>query len=526
MNFSYYVTMKFCSRVFLALVSLLMFVIGSANAQDSDHANSPAFKDYRPPGPRQLIHPSDVEYELWEGFLLVRKANAGDPAAQHELGLRYLLGKGFPVDTDRAAYWIGRAAEQNMPVAEYNYSIFLNNGWGLKWQPFRAFAFCDSAAQQGMPEAEYAMALYYTDDLVVQRDLELAYHWAKDALKDKYEPARALLAELAKHGVPSSGDTTYAGNAGDTTSSDTGKTGGSLSSLEPVYLDFGQDTTNRVDDLTLLNEAFKEGNDQFRKALGVSSIFEKDRKDSTGISMIEHAANIGSPEALTVLGRCYELGIGVPRDVILAAEQYLRAARMDSRHAPALLWHLVQKSGFSSELESRTKKGDDNAAFVWAGLTELGFDQRLMDDQAFQLLVVAAGHNNVPSLIELGRCYYTGQWTSRNPELGKRCWLKAMNDGSRDAAVRLAAAAVIADSDTVLIADTLGLLTAASLDGSIIAQVALGYCYEYGVGVPKNTSEAVRLYRNSAQRGSESAYDALKQMYDRIRPKDKVFHLD
>lgn len=540
---SYILHMRYRSFRLLIIVFLSLFSSFLAQGQDKlqDSTNSSVFKDYKPPGPTQLIRPSELTYQLWEGFILVRRANDGDPAAEHELGLRYFLGKGFPADTVRAAYWIRKAADQNMSIAQYNLGVFLNNGWGVEWNPFEAYRLCEAAAARNLPEAEFALGLFYTDNLVVPRDWAKAYRLVKAAADAKYEPAHQLLLQFIDKGITVPGDTATTEAAAHDSSSP-----GAVQSLEPVYLDFGRDTVSHVDDLTLLNEAFHEGSGEFRKALGVSQIFENGAEnDSTGISMIEQSANMGSPEALAVLGRCYERGIGVPRDRILAAEQYLRAARMDSRRAPALLWRLVQEKGFPEEVESRTKKGDNDAAFVWAGLTELGLDQRIMDDQAFNLLVVAADHDNIPSLIELGRCYYTGQWTTRNPSLGARCWRRAARDGSRDAEIRLAAAAVLADSsaypegnhsegiplrgdnaaDTSL-ADDIRALTAASDDGSMIGQLALGYCFEKGVGVVQNAPEAVKLYRSCAQRGSRSAYEALKRMYDLLRPNDKEFAVE
>jgi TPR repeat protein len=60
----------------------------------------------------------------------------------------------------------------------------------------------------------------------------------------------------------------------------------------------------------------------------------------------------------------------------------------------------------------------------------------------------------------------------------------------------------------------------------VLAQVALGYCYETGSGVVPSDSEAARLYRAAAQRGSQDAYYALKRMHDRIRPANKEFQID
>ncbi len=509
----------------LLLFGLLAFpVLINGQELKQDHPNSSVFKDYKPETGPQLIQPSDVTYQLWESLMLVRQANEGDPVAQEQLGFRYFLGKGFPTDTAKAAYWMEKAADQNMAIAEYNLGVFLNNGWGIAWNPFKAYERFKAAALDSLPEGEFAYGLFFTDNLVVQRNWGTAYHWLKLAEDAKYEPAKKVIDEFIRRGIPIASDSVRSQEAKRDSA-----LGVSNHPVEPLYLDYGPDTSSNVSDLTLLNEAFREGNAKFRKALGVSDVFKKgEHEDTTAMSVIESAAGVGSPEALAVLGRCYEKGTGVKRDRILAAEQYLRAARMDSRHGLALLLRLVRQKGFSEDLEKRTKAGDYDAAFVWAGLTELGLDHRLLDEQAFHLLKLAADHGNIPSLIELGRCYYTGQWTPRNPELGAECWQQAAEAGSRDAKIRLAAAAVISDStiSPTAIADTIRVLTSGVDDGSMIAQLALGYCYQHGIGVVRNTPHAVRLYRECAQRGSESAYDALKQMYNRLRPEGKEFQVE
>ena len=281
----------------IILIQLVLLLSLPAFGQDTlqQKAKSSVFKDYKPPGSSQVIRPSDLEYQLWEGLMIVREANDGDPAAQHELGLRYLLGKGFPIDTVKAAYWIHKAADQNMSIAQYNYGVFLDNGWGVEWNPFEAYLQFKAAAKRQLPEAEFAMGLSYTDNLVVTRDWAKAYKWLKAAADAKYEPAHQVLIEFVRKGIPVPTDTTAAVTGQkDSSTSIAVKPAGSL---EPVFLDFGSDTATHVDDLTLLNEAFHEGNSEFRKALGVSKLFGKgDEQDSTGISMIIWAAGIGSPE--------------------------------------------------------------------------------------------------------------------------------------------------------------------------------------------------------------------------------------
>ena len=104
-------------------------------------------------------------------------------------------------------------------------------------------------------------------------------------------------------------------------------------------------------------------------------------------------------------------------------------------------------------------------------------------------------------------------------------WTRAGKLGSHEANIRMAALAVRSEKDPRKLNTAIAELEQASQKGSVLAQVALGYCYEIGVGVVKKTSEAVRLYRSSAQRGSQDAYFALRRMHDVIRPADKEFQI-
>ena len=74
-------------------------------------------------------------------------------------------------------------------------------------------------------------------------------------------------------------------------------------------------------------------------------------------------------------------------------------------------------------------------------------------------------------------------------------------------------------------ADLVPKLTSAVRDGSVLAEVALGSCFERGIGVPQHSGEAARLYRAAAQRGSAIGFAALKRMYDNLRPADAEYRI-
>ena len=53
----------------------------------------------------------------------------------------------------------------------------------------------------------------------------------------------------------------------------------------------------------------------------------------------------------------------------------------------------------------------------------------------------------------------------------------------------------------------------AALMGNATAQMDLGYCYEFGVGVAKDIAEAIKWYRTAAEQGDSSAQFVLGEFY-------------
>ncbi len=63
---------------------------------------------------------------LWRGL-----AEAGDPAAQFNMGLMAEAGFGMPADAVVAAAWYRRAAAQGLAAAQYNLAVLLTGGRGI-----------------------------------------------------------------------------------------------------------------------------------------------------------------------------------------------------------------------------------------------------------------------------------------------------------------------------------------------------------------------------------------------------------
>ncbi|MBI4535122.1 MAG: sel1 repeat family protein, partial [Ignavibacteriae bacterium] len=124
-----------------------------------------------------------------------------------------------------------------------------------------------------------------------------------------------------------------------------------------------------------------------------------------------------------------------------------------------------------------------------------------------------------------GLCSYVGRWVPQDVERSLEWWGRAANLGSAEARVRVAITKVSGEKRLRDVEYAIPVLRQSAGEGSVLAQVALGYCYETGTGVPLNKGEAARLYRSTAVRGSQDAYRALKRMHDEIRPAEKEFQI-
>ncbi|HTK81671.1 MAG TPA: tetratricopeptide repeat protein [Bacteroidota bacterium] len=498
-------------RMILLRLVLILAAVQMVYSQQQ-HPNSPVLKSYVPSDKHSLVTPNDLTYELWQEFLLVKKANEGDPVAQHELGIRYISGKTFVADTQKAAYWIARAAAQGLPSARYNLGILQHNGWAVPWNPFEAFRNFEFAASRGMPEAEYALGIFYLDNLVVPRDEMEAVCLVTAAADSEYLPARETLMKFQEHGIGKR-------KAKGTSEGRPPQTPGG----RVMFLDFDRDTSTHVPDSTLVGELVRDGSGKVR-ALSDSTDTVVDTLPL--VPLIRQAAEAGSPEALTLLGRWYEKGTYVHKDVIAASMYYLRATRFDSPRAPLLLWNLTHEPRYFDLLKERVDRHDAAAETVWPALIALQFDNQMTAQQAIGLIESAVRKENVAALIELGLWYIQGNMVSRDQSHGLELWEQAKARGSREAEIRLAVTDLMSSQDSSKAARLVNFLLDAMRDGSVLAEVGLGYCYEHGFGVEQHTGDAAKLYRKSAERGSLSGYESLKRLYNRLRPPEKEFHID
>jgi len=509
------------NKFLILLISLILF----SNVFSQDTTKSQAFKKNQFKIKYPLIKPKYPAYPLMAGYILKQKAKEGDALAEHELGLRYLLGRGFPKDTAQAVYWIHKAAESGIPAAQFNYAIMLVNSIGVKWNPFEAFKNFKVAAESGMPEAEYILGLFYLDNLVVNKNALEAYKWLKKASDAGNKASKKTLKALEKSGIKFNVDslTAETPQKQDTlTSQQISEPALQNGSFELDYYHFKDEPASIDTEINELNQLLRIKKTKLEKYIGVT-LDSSEVKNITSLNLINKAASFGSPEALMILGKLTE-SKGDSTNLLKAMEYYLRAFRLGTRNAGERIINLLNNPLFLPLLDEGTNKKEPAALYIYAALNAYKFYYGLPDEQIVKFLEEAAKLNHIPSIIELGLLYNNGTIVKKDSDKAKELFQKAVDLGSNEGKVRLVMLNLV-NGNSNEIKNDIKLLENQAKYGSVLAQIALAYSYKNGIGKKKNKAEADKLYRIAASRGNRTAYNALKNMYDEIRPNDEIFQI-
>lgn len=226
------------------------------------------------------------------------RAELGDPAAQTLLGEIYSRGLGVSRNESEAAKWYGRAAEQGVVEAQFQYAMMLMDGRGVTRDAKQALALMEEAANAGNRLAQFNFAQMLLASAAVP-DAETS----KRAV-DYYELAAEQKLPDAEYAMAQALATGSGGRAVD-------------------------DARAR----TYLERAAKQGHDTAQ--LDYASWLIEGRggtRDMTaGFNWMKKAAEGGNVAARGRLAKLYVDGLGVEGDPVSGAAWYLRAQRAGLR---------------------------------------------------------------------------------------------------------------------------------------------------------------------------------------------------
>ena len=122
---------------------------------------------------------------------LRKSAEAGQSAAQFELGNRYLYGNGVVADDFEAARLFRQAADQGDNNAQYNLGVLYMSGRGVITDLPQAIEWFLKAANQGDAPAQFTMATLYANGRGVEQDPIQAHMWFTLAASGGHRAAAA-----------------------------------------------------------------------------------------------------------------------------------------------------------------------------------------------------------------------------------------------------------------------------------------------------------------------------------------------
>lgn len=220
------------------------------------------------------------------------RAETGDAAAQVLLGEIYSRGLGTPKNDNEAAKWYGRAADQNVPEAQFQYALLLIDGKGVERDEAKARTLMEQAAESGHRLAQFNFA-----QMLLAGEVDPT----PDALKravDFYEKAAAQNLADAQYAMSVVYADGVAGRAKD----------------EATARDY-------------LERAAKQGFDtaQVEFASWLVEGRGGPRDEKAGFAAMEKAAKAGNIAAQNRLAKLIVTGIGTESNPILAAAWYFRA---------------------------------------------------------------------------------------------------------------------------------------------------------------------------------------------------------
>ena len=118
-------------------------------------------------------------------------AEAGDPAAQYELGVMYQNGEGVPQNYSKSVKWFRMAAEQGDSNAQYSLGLKYSVGHGVPQNYPEAAKWHRKSAEQGCSAAQLSLARMYDRGNGVRQNELLAYMWSNLAANRGLEKAEA-----------------------------------------------------------------------------------------------------------------------------------------------------------------------------------------------------------------------------------------------------------------------------------------------------------------------------------------------
>jgi len=300
-------------------------------------------------------------------------AEAGDAAAQYELGRSYVRGMGVQRDMNKAYEWWLKSASQGNRDGQFGLALMFDAGEGVNQSFSSALVWYRKAAEQNDARAQHRIGQIFAEGLGVNKDPEEAVIWWKKAADQGYASAQVELSTAYSKGLGVKKDgpkalqllklaaaqnsPIAANNIGVFYEFGLGGCSIEMNTAREWYrkaADQGYATAQFNMGRLMLRGTKTEAYEAYDWLLKAGLQEHVDAEYLLGYILqrgegnrpfnfkeakiwLSRAAANDSPEALFALGEMYELGIGVPANQLQANSFYEYAADLDYAKAQYVL---------------------------------------------------------------------------------------------------------------------------------------------------------------------------------------------
>ncbi|MGE3988700.1 hypothetical protein [Pseudorhodoplanes sp.] len=128
-------------------------------------------------------------------------ARKGEPAAEFEVGVRQIEGRGVPQNTEAGLRWLERAAESGLAPAHFRLAGLYEKGQGVRKDLSVARRHYIAAAEKGNAKAMHNLAVLYAEGVDGKADYKTAAQWFRRAAERGVADSQYNLAILHARGI-------------------------------------------------------------------------------------------------------------------------------------------------------------------------------------------------------------------------------------------------------------------------------------------------------------------------------------
>jgi len=232
----------------------------------------------------------------------------------------------------------------------------------------------------------------------------------------------------------------------------------------------------------------------------------EDNKTELYSAELVKKAEAGDATAQLKLADCYSQGLGVAANKAKALELYIAASKKYDEAS-----YKAQKLITSYELQASAVNPE--AMRVLGKLYQDGDGVKKNLEKSFSYFKSSAELGNVAAQMNLGHCYLNGLGTLADPSKALFWYTKSAESGNADAMQSLSQFYINGVGAEINLHKAFELAKQSAEKGNAEAQNNMGVFYYKGLVVPQDYKEAVKWYTKAAEQGDANGQNSLGWCY-------------